>query len=294
VIGLSPSPRPPADPPERCLDTPRGRLWLRSIATVEEGEQCLALQLETWGEGFQERISPHLLLILRKVGGVAVGAWDEAGALAGFVIGLTGPSGGRLVHWSHILAVGEAWRGCRLGRALKLYQRQVLLGLAVEEVYWTFDPLVARNAHLNLNRLGAEVAEYVRDHYGTGDDSRQAAGLGTDRFIAVWRLLGDRAARAVAGERLEGDLPPEALEAPVARPEADERWARVQVPRDIHRVLARDRAEAARWRQSSREAFEALLGAGFRVRGLVVDAKDGDLASYVLERAPQRGGKREP
>lgn len=305
MIDLSPSPRPPADPPERRVETPRGPLWLRSITTVQEGEQCLALQRETWGEGFQERISPHLLLILRKVGGVAVGAWDGAGDLAGFVIGLTGPSGGRLVHWSHILAVGEAWRGCSLGRELKLHQRQVLLGLAVEEVYWTFDPLVARNAHLNLNRLGAEVAEYVRDHYGSGDDSRQSAGLGTDRLIAVWRLLGDRVARAVADERLEDDLPPEALASPVANPDGGAgrsaapvlpppgaRWARVQVPRDIHRVLDRSRDEAGSWRRSSRGAFEALLGEGFVVRGLVAD-DDPERASYVLERTAERVERKE-
>lgn len=298
MIDLSPSPRPPADPPERRLDTPRGLLRLRSIATVREGEQCLALQRETWGEGFQERVAPHLLLILRKVGGVAVGAWDEAGDLAGFVVGLTGPSGGRLVHWSHILAVGEAWRGCSLGRALKLYQRQVLLGLAVEEVYWTFDPLVARNGHLNLNRLGVEVAEYVRDHYGSGDDSRQSAGLGTDRFIVAWRLLDDRAARGVAGKPLEDDLPAAARAAPVANPDGGrgesappvlpgERWARVQVPRDVHRVLERERAEAAGWRRSTRRAFEDLLGRGFVVRGLVAD--DDERASYVLEQTSETG-----
>ena len=68
---------------------------------------------------------------------------------------------GRPFHWSHMLAVDRSARDLGLGTRLKLYQRDLLLPLGIDEVRWTFDPLEARNAHLNFNHLGAEVAEYA-------------------------------------------------------------------------------------------------------------------------------------
>src|SRR5690606_28979184 len=105
------------------------------------------------------------------------------------VFGLTGLEHGRLVHWSHMLAVRPEWRDLGVGTRLKAYQREAVARLGVEVIYWSFDPLMARNAHLNLNRLGARVAEYVEDMYGaTG--STLHAGLGTDRLVVVWPALG--------------------------------------------------------------------------------------------------------
>ena len=46
----------------------------------------------------------------------------------------------------------------------------------------TYDPLVARNAHLNINVFGARIAEYVEDMYGE-TESPLHQGIGTDRFI---------------------------------------------------------------------------------------------------------------
>lgn len=287
-----PSPHPPSDPAERELATADGRLTLKSLATEEEYEACLELQLVTWGSDFRDRVTPALLQIGRKVGGVTAGAWTDDRRLAGFVFGLTGVSGGRLVHWSHMLAVREPWRGGGLGVALKLYQREILLALPgdrrLEAVYWTFDPLVARNAHLNLNRLGAGVAEYVRDYYGTGEDSLLSAGIGTDRFVVAWPLGTDRVRRAAAGARLEEELPAGAAEAPVANPGGAcgrelprGPLVRVEVPRDIQAVRRADPPTAVGWRASTRWAFEGLLGRGFRVRGLVRGVDD--RMFYVLE-----------
>src|SRR6201999_2681869 len=105
--------------------------------------------------------------------------------------GLTGVRGGRLVHWSHMLAVAPGARDLGLGTRLKLFQRDLLRELGVLSVLWTYDPLEARNAHLNLNRLGAEVVEYVEDMYAGEMGSDLAEGIGTDRFIVDWRIDGE-------------------------------------------------------------------------------------------------------
>src|SRR5205085_3600896 len=136
----------------------------------------------TWGESFAEAVPGSILKICQKVGGVAAGAFEVGGEerLLGFVFGLTGVRHGRLAHWSHMLAVLPEARDLGLGTRLKLYQRDLLLPLGVESVLWTFDPLEARNAHLNLNRLGAEVLEYVEDMYAGELGSELSKGIGTD------------------------------------------------------------------------------------------------------------------
>jgi len=89
-----------------------------------------------------------------------------------------------VVHWSHALGVRESARNLGIGRQLKDYQRAELARLGIRSMYWTFDPLIAKNAHFNLNRLGARVVEYVPDMYGT-TKSPLHHGLATDRFVVV-------------------------------------------------------------------------------------------------------------
>src|SRR5207302_4181903 len=105
--------------------------------------------------------------------------------LLGFVFGMTGVENGRLVHWSDMLAVRPELRDHGIGRRLKEFQRDTLLERGVGLVYWTYDPLVARNAHLNFNRLGVRLAEYVEDMYGI-TDSTLHGGVPTDRLIVAW------------------------------------------------------------------------------------------------------------
>jgi predicted GNAT superfamily acetyltransferase len=166
----------------------RGLLDLRPLTTEAEFAACVRMQREIWGDDYGELVPPIILQIAQKVGGVAVGAFDGTGRMLGFVFGITGVKDGRLVHWSHILAVEPEMRNTGLGRRLKEYQRDLLIPLGVELIYWTFDPLVAKNAHLNLNRLGAEVVEYVVDMYGRTGSALHA--LGTDRLVVAWRIAG--------------------------------------------------------------------------------------------------------
>jgi predicted GNAT superfamily acetyltransferase len=187
-----------------------GGVTLRQLAGPEDYRACFELQLATWGRRFEGVVAPSVLKVSQLVGGVLAGAFAPDGRLLGFVYGLTGvrPPGSRrsapagrsleVFHWSHMLAVAAEARDLGLGTRLKLFQRELVLALGVETVEWTFDPLEARNAHLNFNRLGAEAVEYVRDMYKGEEGSELASGIGTDRFIVAWRIAGERAREAIA------------------------------------------------------------------------------------------------
>jgi len=211
-----------------------------------------------------------------------------------------------------MLGVRPDARDRGLGLRLKQHQRELLLERGIEEARWTFDPLVARNAHFNLNRLGVEVVDYQSDMYGASE-SKLHRGLGTDRFVVAWDLTAyDPEAPRSGGpsglrrdEAATGDAPsaardedasaPEAPDGPPRPATADDAGAppapsgpdageappvvRVEVPADIFAVRERDADEAAEWRRRTRRAFLSRLEAGYRVAGFVPGP---DRGFYVL------------
>ncbi len=270
---------------------PEDAATLRPLESAEDFEACVALQRRIWGEGFADLVPSTILKIVQSVGGVAAGAFGRDGALDGFVFGVTGVRDRRPVHWSHMLAVRPEARGRDLGFRLKRYQRELLLALGVETVWWTYDPLVAKNAYLNLVRLGARVLRYARDYYGDGSDSALSAGIGTDRFVVEWPIAEPSVERALAGELARSPRPAEASTAPIvtlgqdALPTA--RALRVEIPDDIQAVRRSDPAAAASWRASTRRALETCLERGDRVAGFVRlpdPARSGGHRSFYLVR----------
>ena len=125
----------------------------RGLQTHDEYTECVELQRAIWGEDLRDPVPAPLLRASQKVGAVLIGAFDDKNRLAGFVFGITGIREGRPAHWSHMLGVRPDVRGLGVGRRLKELQRERLLELGVEVAYWTYDPLVARNAHLNLKQI---------------------------------------------------------------------------------------------------------------------------------------------
>jgi predicted GNAT superfamily acetyltransferase len=236
---------------------------IRPLEGRAEMEQCVELQRTTWGADFHETVPPAILWVAQQTGGIASGAFTRDGRLLGFVFGMSGVRDGRLVHWSDMLAVHPEARGAGLGVALKLHQRQLLLERGIEIVYWTFEPLEARNAYLNFRRLGIVVREYMRDVYGdTGSDLH--AGIGTDRLLAEWHLAAPRVAGRI-DSREEASPPSDA--------------ARIRVPADIQALKRRNPAAARELRALTRAAFEDYLGRGW----LVADVeRDVDAIHYLL------------
>jgi predicted GNAT superfamily acetyltransferase len=261
---------------------PQADPLVRPLASPADYDACVALQRATWGSDFRELVPPAVLLVAQKMGGVAAGVFAGE-RLLGFVFGFTGVRDGEVAHWSHMLAVDESVRDQGIGRRLKLYQRDRVRALGIRRMYWTFDPLVARNAHFNLNRLGARIAEYVRAMYGDNPMSRTDSVIGSDRFVVVWEVT-DRPVDGSTDRRIEGsrgdDLP---IIATDRDPLPEAAAVRVVIPGDIQ-SLKQSHPEAARaWRASTRRAFEHYLTHGYVVTA-VTSWGDANSA-YRLERA---------
>ena len=206
--------------------------------------------------------------------------------MVGATVSFRGVHQGRPTLHSHITGIvpGSQLRG--VGLALKLRQRAWALANAIESVTWTFDPLVARNAHFNLTKLGAEAGEYLVDFYGTLHDDANGDDA-TDRLLAVWRLASPRVARALSGltpappvEILLREGAPVVLDIDAGgrpllaglaawaetAPEPPGR-ALARIPDDILAVRSRDRRQADAWRGALREVMTTLFAQGLRPVG---------------------------
>jgi predicted GNAT superfamily acetyltransferase len=252
---------------------------IRDFESHADRAQCVELQELTWGRGFTEKVPAAMLLVAQKTGGVVAGAFDDTGRMLGFVFGVTGVKDGKLIHWSDMLAVRPEAQGLHLGERLKEYQRDKCRAMGIATMYWTYDPLVARNAHLNLNRMRARVDEFVVAMYGEETNSPLQGDMPTDRFVIAWAIdpaqaaapldaLPDALPLAVGEDAREGEL----VDAPSVG---------VRVPRDISALAAADLATARRWRFATRRAFTHYLARGYHVRGFVADATGG---TYLLTR----------
>jgi predicted GNAT superfamily acetyltransferase len=267
---------------------------IRPLESRDDFLQCVALQHETWGADFEECVPPSILQVSQKVGGVSAGAFDAEGRLVGFVFGLSGVRHGRLAHWSDMLAVREELRGRGLGQRLKAYQLSQLLQRGIEVAYWSYDPLEAGNANININRLAAFPVEYVPNMYGHVP-GRLHAGLDTDRFVVEWWLADPMVGAALASspsaeetdpgadvpivntEIVDGAPAPRELELPDATP------VRVEVPWDIQAIKKSSMETAESWRANTRRALMHYQGRAYRVTGFQRDP-DARRCFYVLTR----------
>jgi predicted GNAT superfamily acetyltransferase len=225
---------------------------------MAEFRQAEALQRAVWGEGDKEDPA-DLMMVIQKEGGLAGGAFHE-GYLMGYVFGF--PTREPHVQHSHRLAVLSQARGAGLGWKLKSYQRRWCLERGITHVRWTFDPLRAANATLNMHRLGASASTYFTDFYG--DMAGINKGVPSDRLLADWHLEG-----ALAARRAEGDR------ALIAEPAG--LTMRIAIPEDVERLLMTDPQAALEARLILRRQMQDAFAKGFVVRDFDAGARH-----YVL------------
>lgn len=200
------------------------------------------------------QLPPNLFIALLHAGGYACVAYVHGEPVAA-TMGFLGE--GNHIH-SHMAGVVERHRNQHIGTAMKVHQRAWCLDRGIDTVIWTFDPLVKRNARLNIAKLGVDVEGYEPDYYGEMPDAINA-GDPSDRVFAVWRLGSDTARRA-----LHEPIPP-------VDPTPEDRV--IEIPDDIVEIRQRDPQEAHHWRMRVRAQMMAALDEGFIVRG-VTDAGD--------------------
>ena len=218
-------------PGERVYRTRKGaELLLRPCRGLVEFEACVDLQRVIWGYPDLE-ISPRkAFLLAQQLGGQVMGAYDGQARLVGFVMAMAaleaaGPGEPpRPYLHSNMLAVLPEYRDQGLGTRLKLMQREDALSRGILRMTWTFDPLAAKNAYLNLHRLGAIARRYSPDFYGVSS-SRLQGGLPTDRLHAEWWLQSPRVQAcvgAITGQQQEPlQQPVQAVAVPDPHPQRE-------------------------------------------------------------------------
>ncbi|MFD5226148.1 GNAT family N-acetyltransferase [Microbacterium sp. NPDC058342] len=194
--------------------------------------------------GPERVIDAGTLRALQQSGNYVVGLFDGDGGeerMIGASIAFFGEPARRAMH-SHITALLPEYRGRGWGRELKEHQRQWAFSREVGRITWTYDPLVARNAHFFLTVLGARATGYSVNRYGIfgGGD----AGDESDRLDVEWAL------------------------ADIARPPAsDAVVATLEIPGDVEAMRVSDPDAAHEWRLRLRGEMEELLGRGLRLAG---------------------------
>jgi predicted GNAT superfamily acetyltransferase len=242
---------------------------IRECTTIDEFEQCVQLQREVFRFPDIEASPRRHFIVARRAGGWALGAFD-GDELVGFVHNLVAVDGEQLYGYSHMLAVKKDYQNKGVGARLKWAQRERALAEGRRMIRWTWDPMQARNAHFNLNRLGVVVRSYAVNFYGT-DYSVVAApdaflpGIDSDRLFGEWDLDSPRVNQRTAGQ-----------DASVATPEAT-----IAIPADWSSLVkeepARARRELLRVRGEFEKAFDSeLVCAGF--------SSDAESPRYLLFR----------
>lgn len=176
------------------------RCWSGSLTTHADFVEANELYGRVFGYGSSgHSLNTNLLSALVRNGGSAVGIRDEDSRLIGFAYGFTGFDGITPYHYSQATVIDAENQGQGIGRILKSCQRDLAHAQGINLMRWTFDPLLARNAHFNFNSLGATGIGFARDYYDRPD---------TDRIIVQWTLD----ARSDPHLHERGTLPPAGLE----------------------------------------------------------------------------------
>ena len=253
------------------------RVVLRALRTPAEFRMTQDVAQRAWN--WPDRDLPPItdLIATAHVGGVVAGAF-EGGRMLGFVTGLPRLGMGEPCLHSHMLAVVPEAQGRGLSVRLKLFQRRFCLDHGIRLVTWTYDPLLIKNAALNLNRLRARAKVYVRDFYGPMGGIYH--GLPTDRFEVHWRLDAPEVARAARGR---APLPDAVADLPRAPSRSIPRARRlvVEVPSGAPGLYAKDPGRALRARLALRRLAEGLFARGYAATAVVPGQ---ETALYLFER----------
>ena len=246
------------------------RVDIRQVNTIEEYDACVHLQREVFGLPDLE-ISPRRhLIVSEQAGGWTLGAFVD-GKFVGFVHHLAAVRGNEVFGYSHMMAVAAEYQNFGIGAKLKWAQRARVLAEGNSFIKWTFEPVRARNAHFNLNRLGVVVRSYAVNFYGTDyatnatERSAGPLGMDSDRLFASWELKSPRVEALADGRDVSAGTPN----------------AVIEIPNDFGALLKSDPSAAKAEALRIREEFLRAFSAGLVCRAF---ARDDQRPKYLLYR----------
>jgi predicted GNAT superfamily acetyltransferase len=187
-------------------------LTIRHLHSLDEFHRCVQIAREIWSDSELETEPYVTFVVADHTGGQVLGAFD-GDTLVGFTKALVGLHERTPYLHSHMTGVLPSHRDRGVGRLLKLFQREDALRRGIRLVEWTFDPFEIKNAHFNLNRLGAICRRYIPSFYGI-TTSPLHRGLPTDRLLAEWHLDSPRAIAAINNLAREPVDPPATVHLP--------------------------------------------------------------------------------
>jgi len=264
---------------------------IRLLESPEDMTSVEELQRAVWPGSETDVVPAHMLITATHNGGLVIGAFIED-QIIGFVFGFPGiefiPDGPRPKHCSHMMGIHPNHRDSGVGFALKRAQWQMVRHQGLDHITWTYDPLLSRNAYLNIAKLGAVCNTYRRSEYGDMRDGLNA-GLPSDRFQVDWWVntrrvelrLSKRARRPLKLENFsKADLQPlytpsSGISGLIQPPEhfstLEGRLVLAEIPSDFSALKDADFSLARDWRFFSREVFETAFAAGYIVTDFVYD-----------------------
>lgn len=171
-------------------------ITVRSLHSLDEFHRCVQIAREVWADAELDT-EPHVTYVIADhTGGQVLGAF-EGETMIGFTKAFVGLHDHTPYLHSHMAAVLPSHRDHGIGRQLKLFQREDALRRGIRLIEWTFDPLETKNAHFNLNRLGAISRRYIPNFYGITTSPLHRA-MPTDRLLAEWHLDAPRVIAAIS------------------------------------------------------------------------------------------------
>jgi len=246
---------------------------VRDLTKYDEFLQVRDVQQAIWGFTQGEGLYPPALNTAAENGGTVIGAFDGA-KMIGFIYGFPGlHTDRRLKLCSQTMGVLPEYRNKGVAAKLKWAQRQRVLENDIDLITWTYDPLEAPNARLNMHTLGGIARTYKRNIYGENFGAL-SKGLPSDRFIVEWWIKTDRVEQRSMGLKPEpiglgspianrcagtsGDRHIEAIDLDIDAP-----IIRVEIPNDLQAIKKTNMALAWDWRMKMRELFEAYFARGY-------------------------------
>jgi predicted GNAT superfamily acetyltransferase len=275
---------------------------IRILETPAEMAQAEDLQRLVWPGSDAEILPVHILLTFVQNGGLVLGAYEDEN-LIGLLVGFPGlytlPDGPQPKHCSHLLGVHPDCQSTGIGFALKRAQWQMLRQQGLSLATWTYDPLLSRNAYLNIARLGAVCNTYIVNLYGEMRDGLNA-GLETDRFKVDWWLNTRRVSTRLGRHpRLDLGLAhytsadTQSLYRPFTPPDAclrppehfippQDALALAEIPSDFMTLKRQDPLLARDWRFFSREVFTTCFSLGYLVTDFIFDRSSQTPRSFYV------------